>query len=206
MSIPFNRWVKETRQGLGLTQQECADRVIAAFPKVTVINDQGEPGEREPISRSGWAWFEKYTARRVDPATIQKVAIGLGLPVETVAAQAPQYVTETSEYDRFLLEVGKNITRAREGRCTQEELARRLGVGRSKLTEYETGTSEPTLFHIKNIAVELGVTTDMLLGIGERHDAPPTDFAEQDEDRRMLREIYDIVQKFDRILQLAPTI
>ena len=46
---------------------------------------------------------------------------------------------------------------------TQEEMAKKAGVGIAQLRRYEGGKSSPTLEVIKNIAISLGVTTDDLI-------------------------------------------
>ncbi|MGD9158351.1 MAG: helix-turn-helix domain-containing protein [Desulfobacteraceae bacterium] len=46
---------------------------------------------------------------------------------------------------------------------TQQEMARKAGVGIAQLRRYERGKSSPTLEVIKNISRTLGVTTDELI-------------------------------------------
>ena len=46
---------------------------------------------------------------------------------------------------------------------TQQEMAKKAGVGIAQLRRYEGGTSSPTLEIIKNISRTLGVTTDELI-------------------------------------------
>ena len=46
---------------------------------------------------------------------------------------------------------------------TQQEMARKAGVGIAQLRRYEGGKSSPTLEVIKNISRTLGVTTDELI-------------------------------------------
>ena len=46
---------------------------------------------------------------------------------------------------------------------TQQEMAKKAGVGIAQLRRYEGGTSSPTLEVIKNISRILGVTTDELI-------------------------------------------
>lgn len=51
----------------------------------------------------------------------------------------------------------------RDKDLTQEDLAKRIGVGVAQMRRYEKGTSSPTLEIIKNIAKTLGVSTDELV-------------------------------------------
>ncbi len=46
---------------------------------------------------------------------------------------------------------------------TQEELAKRIGVGVAQMRRYEKGASSPTLEVIKNMAKTLGVSSDELI-------------------------------------------
>src|SRR5438045_1540682 len=48
---------------------------------------------------------------------------------------------------------------------TQEELAERLGLGRRQIHRYERGLSEPSGEVVSRIALELGVSSDYLLGL-----------------------------------------
>jgi transcriptional regulator with XRE-family HTH domain len=59
---------------------------------------------------------------------------------------------------------GKKLAKLRKDKdLTQEDLAKRIGVGVAQVRRYEKGTSSPTLEIIKNIAKTLGVSTDELI-------------------------------------------
>lgn len=51
----------------------------------------------------------------------------------------------------------------REKGLTQEEMAKKIGVGIAQVRRYEKGASSPTLEVIKNIATTLGVSADELI-------------------------------------------
>ncbi len=51
----------------------------------------------------------------------------------------------------------------KEKGLTQEELAKRVGVGIAQMRRYEKGASSPTLEVIKNMAKTLGVSSDELI-------------------------------------------
>lgn len=56
------------------------------------------------------------------------------------------------------------LTEIRKSRnLTQQELAKKAGVGISQMRRYEKGSSSPTLEVIKNLALTLGVSTDELI-------------------------------------------
>jgi transcriptional regulator with XRE-family HTH domain len=58
----------------------------------------------------------------------------------------------------------EKLSRLRNGKgFTQQELAKKVGVGIAQLRRYEGGKSSPTLEVIKNIAVILGVSADELI-------------------------------------------
>ena len=58
----------------------------------------------------------------------------------------------------------KKLAKLRKDKdLTQEDLAKRIGVGVAQMRRYEKGTSSPTLEIIKNIAKTLGVSTDELI-------------------------------------------
>ena len=61
--------------------------------------------------------------------------------------------------------LGKRLVMLRELRgLTQNELARRLGVERTRYTKWEDGASEPSLTMLCKIADLFHVSTDYLLG------------------------------------------
>lgn len=51
---------------------------------------------------------------------------------------------------------------------TQTQLAERLGVTKSAVNAWETGTNSPSLTYIIKLAQIYGVSTDYLLGVNER--------------------------------------
>lgn len=56
------------------------------------------------------------------------------------------------------------LTKIRKSRdLTQQELAKKIGIGISQMRRYEKGSSSPTLEVIKNLAITLGVSTDELI-------------------------------------------
>lgn len=50
----------------------------------------------------------------------------------------------------------------------QVQLAKRLGVTKSAVNSWETGTNSPSLIYIIKLAQVFGVSTDYLLGVNER--------------------------------------
>lgn len=51
---------------------------------------------------------------------------------------------------------------------TQVQLAQRLGVTKSAVNAWETGTNSPSLSYVVKLARIFGVSTDYLLGVNER--------------------------------------
>ncbi len=47
---------------------------------------------------------------------------------------------------------------------TQEDVSKKIGVGRSTYAKYETGENEPSYFMLEKISDLFGVSTDYLLG------------------------------------------
>ncbi len=50
----------------------------------------------------------------------------------------------------------------------QVQLAKRLGVTKSAVNSWETGTNSPSLLYIIKLSQIFGVSTDYLLGVNER--------------------------------------
>lgn len=74
--------------------------------------------------------------------------------------------------ERLRRELGQRIVRLREGRgLTRADLAQLLGVDRSRLGKWETGSHAPLLGLLTGLAETLGVTLDELLT--GRAPAPP---------------------------------
>jgi len=58
----------------------------------------------------------------------------------------------------------ENLSRLRNSKgLTQQDLAKKVGIGIAQLRRYESGKSSPTLEVIKNIALILGVSSDELI-------------------------------------------
>lgn len=51
----------------------------------------------------------------------------------------------------------------------QTELAKKLNVGKTTLCEWVNGNNEPPMQKIAEIAIELNVTTDYLLGVEDEN-------------------------------------
>lgn len=51
---------------------------------------------------------------------------------------------------------------------SQVQLAERLGITKSAVNAWETGTNSPSLSYIIRLAQVFGVSTDYLLGVNER--------------------------------------
>ena len=63
---------------------------------------------------------------------------------------------------------------------TQQQLADKVGISNVSLSNYERGAQMPDLITLSKIAIELDVSTDILLGIQEEiseNDVPRTDEA-----------------------------
>jgi transcriptional regulator with XRE-family HTH domain len=150
MSIPFGKRVKEARESLGLSAQECADRVTAAYPDDT-------------MSRSGWSQIE---GGKNDPRkkTIRRVAAGLGESEQTVGSWADRVMDTTNEVDEFRIGMGRRIARFREGRFTQEELAQAVGMSRPWIEEIEAGRRGPEAFYLLKLSEALEVSIEVLYG------------------------------------------
>jgi len=101
--------------------------------------------------------------------------------------------------------------RKRSG-LTQYELAKRLGMSRGKLANYEQGTREPDFDTLKMFANHFNVSTDYLLGHNDEpfnHNDRDTEFdrfvkevriwhkeePDADEKLEMLKEMFKIIRK-----------
>ena len=77
-----------------------------------------------------------------------------------------------SGHQHWILDMGfpKRVAQLRKQQeLTQQELAERVGVQVLQIRRYESGTSQPTLEVIKQLAIALSVTTDeIIFGEGER--------------------------------------
>lgn len=54
-----------------------------------------------------------------------------------------------------------------ELKLTQQETAQRIGISASRLSQYLTGKSEPTLKIARNISLKLNIDAEIVLGVGE---------------------------------------
>lgn len=80
-------------------------------------------------------------------------------------------MSETSQ-DRIMT-IATNLKRIREAkRLTQREVWEAAGIGKSSLTAYEAGRSDPTGDTIVKLAKALGVTTDELLLTDQERSIP----------------------------------
>lgn len=75
------------------------------------------------------------------------------------------------------MECGENIKKYRtEKGCTQEELAKAVGVSRQSIARWENGWVVPTLFYAKRLAEHFGITVEELMDgkvkAEEKVDAP----------------------------------
>lgn len=67
---------------------------------------------------------------------------------------------------KFMLSLGNRIKKSRDlAGFTQEQLAESIGVTRSSIAQYESGEKEPTVQHLADLAIALGVSADYLLGM-----------------------------------------
>ena len=78
-------------------------------------------------------------------------------------------------------DIGQRIRKYRKAcNMSQDELAEKVGISNVSLSNYERGTQMPDLITLAKIAVELDVSTDVLLGIQEEiteNEMPRTDEA-----------------------------
>lgn len=73
----------------------------------------------------------------------------------------------------MLYEIGKRIKTARESAgISAKDLAERIGVSPTRLSNWEQGVNRPMADHIAKIANELDVSTDLLLGITQEAETP----------------------------------
>jgi len=67
--------------------------------------------------------------------------------------------------------VGKRLRELRTARgLTQAEFGKLIGVGKSAVSQYESGARAPDTAALRRIAASFGVTTDWLLGLDESRD------------------------------------
>jgi transcriptional regulator with XRE-family HTH domain len=88
--------------------------------------------------------------------------------------------------------IGTRLRQAREARgMTQTEVAIILGVTRSVISRYESGTNDPPTENVKVMASAYGVSPNYLYGIDELEPKPPYDiqeiFQEPDSGRALIK-------------------
>lgn len=59
-------------------------------------------------------------------------------------------------------------TLRQQASLSQVELAKKLGISKSAVNSWETGTSSPSLIYIVKLAHIFGVSTDYILGVNNR--------------------------------------
>ena len=90
--------------------------------------------------------------------------------------------------------LGSKIKELREKKnCTQTELGKKVGVGKTTISNYETDYSTPDIETIGLIADFFNVSTDFLLGRTENPDEEISDthYYINDDAREMAQEIFD---------------
>jgi transcriptional regulator with XRE-family HTH domain len=91
-----------------------------------------------------------------------------------VAKQAPQRAARRSARPPLEEDVGPRLRAYREQRgLSLRELARRLGVSPSAISQIETGKSRPSVSTLYSIVSELGMSLDELFGAPKQPAAPP---------------------------------
>ena len=91
-----------------------------------------------------------------------------------VANQAPQPARKRTTRPPLEEDVGPRLRAHREQRgLSLRELARRLGVSPSAISQIETGKSRPSVSTLYSIVTELGMSLDELFGAAKP--APPAD-------------------------------
>jgi transcriptional regulator with XRE-family HTH domain len=76
----------------------------------------------------------------------------------------PCYTLSKKELEGYTMPFAEKLSRLRKEKgLTQEEMAKKAGVGIAQMRRYEGGKSSPTLEVIKNMAKSLGVSADDLI-------------------------------------------
>lgn len=96
--------------------------------------------------------------REPDIGTIQRISAHLGMSVDSLLENSSNPRPECQE-------IGTRIARLRKrDGLTQIQLAKLLRVGKTTISNYETGYSMPDVQTLLSISVLFDVTTDYLLG------------------------------------------
>lgn len=76
----------------------------------------------------------------------------------------PCYNPINKRLEGYIMPFSEKLSKLRRDKgLTQEELAKKIGVGIAQMRRYEKGVSSPTLEVIKNMAKTLGVSSDELI-------------------------------------------
>jgi transcriptional regulator with XRE-family HTH domain len=74
------------------------------------------------------------------------------------------YNGDKSYKEVFTVAFANKLSETRRNKqLTQQELAKRIGIGISQMRRYEKGSSSPTLEVIKNLSLTLGISADELI-------------------------------------------
>ena len=63
---------------------------------------------------------------------------------------------------------------------SQADIARKIGVTRETVSNWESGDKEPSPEHLRELALVLGVATDYLLGIEKTNTVPVKNLTDED--------------------------
>lgn len=83
-------------------------------------------------------------------------------------------------------------TARKKAKLKQYELAEKVGVHKTTISLYESGSREPDVLMIKRLANALNVTGDDLLGTEIDNDATPTAYT-------VTKPEYEVIQKYNRL-------
>jgi transcriptional regulator with XRE-family HTH domain len=79
-------------------------------------------------------------------------------------AEKSHVMIQAKKLEGYVMPFARKLTKMRKEKgLTQEEMAKKAGVGIAQMRRYEKGKSSPTLEVIKNIAKTLGVSADELI-------------------------------------------
>lgn len=136
MAVEFWAWVRAEQQARGLSATDCA--------------------ERAGMTQSGWSRYMNEPSSEPRRSTIRKVAKGLGISYEEVERMAGKKPALGSDSEKAHLGDRLRTFRMRIG-WTQEQVADRLGIGRTTYNQYEQGIIEASALMLKRIADLFGV-------------------------------------------------
>ena len=104
------------------------------------------------------------------------------------------------------MDLGKNIRAARiDKKYTQEELARKIGVSKNAISNYETGISTPKLEILFALMVALEVDANYIYGIPDAT-APLQLTPHERELVLAYRQQKEMQASVDRLLQIEPAL